>query len=356
LSTVGKIQQWFADTWKVISDGAAAAWNWILNIWNIVAPWFKTNVIDPLVAGFQIAWNWLVTTWGAAGQWFQDNFIGPIGQKFGELVNAIIGYAMALYERAIKPMAGWFMDYLWPIIQNVIGYLVDNFKKGFELVIVNLGIAWNFIVSIFQNIFIAIKDVVIGIIDVFQGVIKYLTGLFTGDWKLAWEGIKDIIKGVFEGIYGVVKLILNNIIDLINGVVQGMTTGLNAMIAGLNTIKLDIPEVVQKLLGISGGKWGINLGLLATPAKIPHLATGAVIPANAPFAAVLGDQRHGQNIEAPEELIRRLIREETGSQSPQKITIDFGNSSMGALIRTLNPIIKLDNDRLGPSLGTWNPS
>lgn len=49
--------------------------------------------------------------------------------------------------------------------------------------------------------------------------------------------------------------------------------------------------------------------------QIPYLATGAVIPPNAPFAAVLGDQRRGNNIEAPESLIRKIVREETGRGS-----------------------------------------
>lgn len=45
-------------------------------------------------------------------------------------------------------------------------------------------------------------------------------------------------------------------------------------------------------------------------ASIPYLASGAVIPPNAPFMAMLGDQRNGTNLEAPEGLIRNLFREE----------------------------------------------
>lgn len=47
--------------------------------------------------------------------------------------------------------------------------------------------------------------------------------------------------------------------------------------------------------------------------EVPYLASGAVIPPNAPFTAVLGDQRHGTNLEAPESLIRKIVREEAGS-------------------------------------------
>lgn len=46
---------------------------------------------------------------------------------------------------------------------------------------------------------------------------------------------------------------------------------------------------------------------------IPHFAKGAVIPANREFAAVLGDQKHGNNLEGPEDLFRQIVREESGA-------------------------------------------
>lgn len=48
---------------------------------------------------------------------------------------------------------------------------------------------------------------------------------------------------------------------------------------------------------------------------IPALATGAVIPPNREFLAVLGDQKSGTNIEAPEGLIRKIVREEGGGSN-----------------------------------------
>lgn len=56
-----------------------------------------------------------------------------------------------------------------------------------------------------------------------------------------------------------------------------------------------------------GGKTlGFNIGLLTAP-QIPYLASGAVIPPNAPFMAVLGDQRHGTNVEAPLSTIQEAV-------------------------------------------------
>ena len=62
-----------------------------------------------------------------------------------------------------------------------------------------------------------------------------------------------------------------------------------------------------------GGKtFGFNIGTITAP-QIPLLATGAVIPPNAPFTAVLGDQRNGRNLETPENLLRQIVREESGN-------------------------------------------
>lgn len=352
LQTVANIQKWFADAWKIISDGAMVAWNWILSIWGPVSEWFNTNVITPLMAGFDVAWKWLSESWGAAGQWFQDNFIGPVGEQFNELVNTLIVCGQEIFSKVISPLVGWFRDFLWPVIQKIIGFIVEIFKAEFDLIVKNLGVAWDLIVSIFQNAILWIGDIITGAMQIFQGLIEFFTGIFTANWSLAWKGIQDIAEGSWNQIYGTVKLIINSLIDLINGMVAAMVNGLNTMISGLNSIHLDIPDAVQKLLGITGGKWSLNLAAIGMPAKIPHLATGAVIPANAPFAAVLGDQKSGRNLELPESLLNDLLDEKIGNMQAQRITIDFGNSSMGTLIRAMNPVIKQENDRVGGSFVT----
>ncbi len=322
IETVGKIQKWFADTWKSISDGATAAWNWILSIWGPVSAWFSTYVITPLMAGFDIAWKWLTEAWGNAGQWFQDNFIGPVGQQFNELVNTLIFCGQEIYSKVILPLVGWFETFLWPVIQKIIGFIVEIFKAEFDLIVKNLAVAWDLIVAIFQNAFIWIGNILTGAMQIFQGLIEFLTGVFTANWGLAWKGIQDIAAGTWQQIYGTVKLIVNSLIDLVNGMVAAMVNGLNTMIGGLNSIHLDIPDAITKLLGITSGKWSMNIGALPIPAKIPHLATGAVIPANAPFAAVLGDQRSGKNIEAPVSLLNDLFDEKLSAlQGEMNITM-----------------------------------
>jgi hypothetical protein len=88
-------------------------------------------------------------------------------------------------------------------------------------------------------------------------------GIFTGNWKKAWNGVKDMFKNVIDAIVGIFKFPINLIID-----------GINSFIAGLNKVK--IPDWVP----VVGGK-GLNIP------KIPKLAQGGII--DRPTIAMVGE-------------------------------------------------------------------
>ena len=79
-------------------------------------------------------------------------------------------------------------------------------------------------------------------------------------------------------------------------------TGINAVINALNGLSFDLPDI------FGGGHVGFNISTLTAP-QIPYLAQGAVIPANREFLAVLGDQSHGTNVEAPLDTIKQAVAE-----------------------------------------------
>ena len=162
--------------------------------------------------------------------------------------------------------------------------------------------------DVMNGLFAGLKQTWDGIKRIFTGIIDFVTGVFSGDWKKAWGGIKDIFGGIWDSLVGIIKTPINAIIGLINGLVKGVCSGLNGCIKALNKLSFDVPDFLVPILG---EKFGFNIKTITAP-QIPYLAKGAVIPPNAPFMAVLGDQRQGTNIEAPEGLIRRIIREEMG--------------------------------------------
>lgn len=136
-------------------------------------------------------------------------------------------------------------------------------------------------------------------------------------FKEIWKGIKNWwntdVAEFFTAEYwkNVMKKIGNGIVSVFYGAVNVVIRGINWLISKLNTISFAVPEWVPL---IGGKKFGFNISKVKEIA-IPRLAAGAVIPPNREFMAVLGDQKSGRNLEAPESLIRQIVREESGGGS-----------------------------------------
>lgn len=149
-----------------------------------------------------------------------------------------------------------------------------------------------------------VKGVYEGVKKVLKGLVDFISGVFTGDWKKAWEGVKEIFAGVWNGI-----------VSLLEGAANLIVRGVNWLISQLNKISFSIPDWVP---AVGGKSFGINIPQLSE-VTLPRLATGAVIPPNREFMAVLGDQTSGNNIEAPESLIRQIVREETQTSASNEL-------------------------------------
>lgn len=166
-----------------------------------------------------------------------------------------------------------------------------------------------------------VNDVIEGVKQIFGGFIEFLTGVFTLDWEKAWEGIKEIFRGIWNTIVGVLEAAVNLIIK-----------GINWLISKLNSLQIKIPD------WLGGGSFGFNIRPIAE-LQIPRLAKGAIIPPNREFMAVLGDQKQGTNIEAPADLIRQIVREEINNfGGGEDITIKF-TGDLAQLARVLSPEI-----------------
>ena len=158
------------------------------------------------------------------------------------------------------------------------------------------------------------EELISGLKQVCQGFIDFFTGVFSGDWDKAWNGIVNVGKGAVN----ILISIINSMIDLV--------------VRGLNLISFDVPNWIP---GIGGMHVGFNI---QKAPQIPYLAQGAVIPPNREFMAVLGDQKHGTNIEAPEDLIRKIVREETAGNGDWDLNITF-EGDLAQFIRYLEPKI-----------------
>lgn len=149
-----------------------------------------------------------------------------------------------------------------------------------------------------------VKGIFNSIKQIFSGFITFLKGAFTGNIDMALKGVLGILRGSANLISSIFKTPVNEVIALFNAMGQAVVKGINNLIDGLNHIK--VPDWVPGI----GGK-GIDLSH-ANFTRVPYLAQGAVIPAGNPFLAVLGDQTRGNNLEMPENLLRKIVSEESG--------------------------------------------
>lgn len=195
------------------------------------------------------------------------NDFTPFFSQVGEFLYEAGEALLLLWDSILVPLFDWF-------IKNAIPFAVSKIETLINAIKLILSVATN---------------ISKGLIQSFTGIIQFIAGVFTQDWEKAWTGIKNIFSGIINNMISVLEFLINSSINLLNGLIKGVNdiTG----IVGVPSIPL-IKEVT-----------------------IPKLATGAVIPPNAPFVAMLGDQKHGNNIEAPEELIRKIVREESGLNS-----------------------------------------
>lgn len=166
---------------------------------------------------------------------------------------------------------------------------------------------------------------------VFNGLLTFFKGVFTANWELAWKGVKTIFKNTW-----------NNIINIVESAVNLIIRAVNWCIDQINKIHVEVPSWVEELTGMSS--FGFSIPNLSE-VKLPRLASGAVIPPNGEFLAMLGDQRSGNNLEAPESLIRQIVREESGGGD----VIINAKGTMGQLIRLLKLEISREDSRAGKS-------
>lgn len=172
---------------------------------------------------------------------------------------------------------------------------------------------------------------------ILSGLITFLTGVFTGDWKKAWNGVLDILKGVWNLIVGTIEGAINFVID-----------GINFLISKLNTIQINVPDWVPKIGGMT---YGINIPPV-TRVSLPRLASGAVIPPNREFMAVLGDQKSGTNIETPLSTMVQAFKQamnETGVAGSRQMTVIF-QLDRRELGRTIYQLNNEETQRVGVKL------
>lgn len=239
----------------------------------------------------------------------------PLWEEFTEALFEIGNCILELYNEYIKPVVDWLQTYVYPIVVKVINWIVE--KVG------------DFAVNMAKSIS--------GIIQTIKGIVQFISGVFSGDWKKAWEGVKNIFTGIWNSLYNVLKTPLNLIIGAINTVLKGVASAVNTAVRAINKIKVNVPSWVP----VYGGKsFGFNLKEMSAP-QIPKLATGGIVTSETLARIGEGGKKEAvlpleQNTEWMDMLADKLAAKTT---APTKIVLMLNEKELGwASINSINSI------------------
>lgn len=276
-----EIKEIFDTLW---SEGVTPALSLISKVWEGLLQsmsdfWAKWGA--PIFSNFRTAirktGDTLQNIWGSILKPIWDNImkvvdelwtahLKPLVDNFLDFVGEFVNGALEIYNKFISPVVNWLVNVFGPPVSKVFNTIVDTVGKMVGNIV----------------------DAVSGIITALKGVVQFVSGVFSGDWGKAWEGIKNIFKGVWDALVSIIKTPINAVIGLINGMLSAIVGAVNAVIRALNTISFDIPDWVP---GIGGMHFGFDFGEL-TPPQIPYLAKGGL--AYQPTLAMVGDNKNAR--------------------------------------------------------------
>ncbi|MFZ5863021.1 MAG: hypothetical protein ACOYXR_09305 [Nitrospirota bacterium] len=174
----------------------------------------------------------------------------PIVEKVATWLAASLPGAMAQAEAAfnrVRPVIEQLIATVqekWPQIQATIMTVVESVRvviEGFVSIVTTLWDNFgNNILSFVERVWPAVQQVISGVMDTIQGIIKTVSALIKGDWSAVWDGIKQIVRGVWEAIQGIVKtafeglrLAIGGALEVIGSLIRGAWDGIVGFVAGL---------------------------------------------------------------------------------------------------------------------------
>ena len=194
---------------------------------------------------------------------------------FIELLNQILPIIQLLVS-SILPVLVQVINALLPLFQTIISAILPVLTTLINALVPVIQVLASVLSSVLGGALTTITNIVQSVMTVFQGLIDFITGVFTGNWSQAWNGIKSIFSGAVSGLGEIIKAPLRAVVSVVNGVISGLN-------------KLKVPDWVPGI----GGK-GINIplipgfakGTLSTPDTFIAGENGPELITNAPGRTV----------------------------------------------------------------------
>lgn len=290
-----------------------------------IAQSFYTLLGTALGSGVEFIWGFLEDAVIGIRDYFKgyiDQYIAISGEEnlgyaiiagiLHGIINAIAKIGQWIYDNMFTPFIEGFKNAFKihspsQVMFEMGGYILDGLFNGLK------GL-WDKVKSIFVKFKLNVKLKVEEIKK--NAEEKFIT--MKNNIKTTVDNMKTAVLNTFNALKNGLKTPINAILGFVETFANGIVRAVNRVINALNNLQIDVPDWVTDKFGISS--FGFSIPTLSE-VSIPRLATGTVIPPNKEFMAILGDQKHGTNIEAPLDTIVDAFNKAGGNRTDEELAL-----------------------------------
>ena len=205
------------------------------------------------------------------------------------ILDELIATCKRIYEDTIKPLVEDLFTLLLDLWNDLLAPLISWIVTAIGPPIANVC---KDIIAVVEWVFDNIGTFIRALIQIIQGIVDFIVGVFTGDWDRAWSGIVDIFAGLWNAIAGVAVAIMNTVISVINLAISAIW---NAVVGVINLV-LEAVNRIGEALGFT-----MSLGITAEAPQIPYIPAPKVAMANggvvtSPTNALIGEGRYDEAV------------------------------------------------------------
>ena len=196
-----------------------------------------SSIFETLITGYN---TYILPVLQGLAEQIKGLLEGPLGDailKIEAFLGKLIDSLKLLWESVLVPLINWIIANLLPVVAKIIGAVGTTAIKVIKSLIKIIG----------------------DVADTLSGIIDFLVGVFTGDWKLAWQGIKEIasgvwnlIKDIISGTWSVIKSIIKGALDIIKSVINAAWNAIKAATATIwNAVKNNLSNLWNSLKSVA---------------------------------------------------------------------------------------------------------
>ncbi len=281
-------------------------------------------VIAALTAAFLYLWQ--------TNERFRNSIIAFWNETLKPIFNELVSILTALWNEHIQPL----LEKLKALWDEVIGPLVGNLGETLlpilEVIIKVLATIAALILSSIVTSIKIVADAIGSIIDVIQGVIDFIVGIFTGDWERAWQGLKEIVVGIFDGL-------TDFFANLFEGIVRRFETAVNSIKSLFGSNKEQNVNV-----NTNGKRLKAPVAYSLEPTNIPQLASGGVLyKSTLVEAGEYANARNNPEIVTPQSLMKETM--ESANNAVVNAVYSIGNQISKA-VEDKDSNVYMDGDKM----------